>query len=250
MRAILVDAGGVLFDNVTESSDFMADVARTHGVDPRAVLAHVERLDADYETNRRSVHAVLAEGLERAGSHTSYDAAAVDRLYMASVVAHPPVFAELRRLRRRDDVVLALANNEAERWDRLKDEAFGHLGLFDVVGSSWRLGYVKPSPEYFTRLLAACDCAPQEALLLDDNPAVVAGARAVGVPAVLVAGPVEAAAALAVTATDPTVPTNSRTTPHSFSPQLPREMSDAPTGRRSRRATVATHENDDQRRKP
>jgi len=197
MRALLVDAGGVLFDNVTESSDFVGDLARAHEVDPRVVLASVESVDADYETNSRSVHAVLAEALRAAGSSTAYDAAAVDRLYVASVVAHPHVFAQLRLLRRRCDVVLALANNEAERWDRLKDEQFGHLGLFDVIGSSWRLRHVKPSAEYFASLLDACRCSAAEAHLLDDNPHVVEGARLFGLTATLVTGPDAAAAALA-----------------------------------------------------
>lgn len=196
MRAVLVDAGGVLFNNVTESSDFFDVLAKMHHVDANVVLEHVDRFDADYETDHRDVHDVLAEGLIHAGSTVSYSRPAVDDLYVGAVIAYAPVFVALRRLKKQSDMVLALANNEARRWDELKDEAFGHLSLFDIIGSSWRLGQVKPTEEYFTRLLAQCSCDPDDAVLIDDNVQVVTAAREFGLSAVFVTDALSAARAL------------------------------------------------------
>ncbi len=62
----------------------------------------------------------------------------------------------------------------------------GLEGLVDGVFSSASIGYEKPHPEAFAHALAACG-HPGEVWMVGDNPlADVAGAEAVGIPAVLV----------------------------------------------------------------
>lgn len=187
-RALLVDAGGVLFNNVTEDTDFVARLAARHDVDPAALRREIDLRDAQYETDSRHVHDVLADSLRAAGARRGGrdrglpDGDWVDAAYRAGLRAHTVVFDFLRDLRARSPrPTIALANNEARHWDKVKDEVFGHLALFDVIGSSWRLGAVKPEDEYFARLCDACGCAPEDALLVDDNRSVIDAAARFGI---------------------------------------------------------------------
>jgi putative hydrolase of the HAD superfamily len=194
-----MDAGGLLFNNVTEETEFLPALARRHGADSSELRRQLDRRDSGYETGTRHVHEVLADCLTAAGAKANgLEQEWADALYLESVRAYEAAFEALRQLRsERPDLVLALANNEAEHWDQLKNARYGHLALFDIVGSSWRLGAVKPGPEYFDRLLAACGCVPAEAVLVDDNPGNVDGARRFGMASVHITGPAELPAALA-----------------------------------------------------
>lgn len=65
-------------------------------------------------------------------------------------------------------------------------EALGLGGEVEAVFTSAAVGYEKPHPEIFRRALAALG-SPESAWMVGDNPrADVAGAEAVGIPAVLV----------------------------------------------------------------
>jgi len=67
-------------------------------------------------------------------------------------------------------------------------EGLGAGGLLDAVFSSALIGYEKPHPEAFAHALRACG-SPEEVWMVGDNPtADVAGAQALGIPAVLVRG--------------------------------------------------------------
>lgn len=72
-------------------------------------------------------------------------------------------------------------------------EGLGIAGLLDAVFSSALIGYEKPHPEAFAHALRACG-SPEEVWMVGDNPvADVAGAEALGIPAVLVRGAGEGA---------------------------------------------------------
>ncbi|MGC4761776.1 HAD family hydrolase [Micromonospora sp. DT46] len=192
IKAVLLDAGGVLFNNVTEESAFFPLLARRHGASEARMREYVDRHDAEYETDTRHVHDVLADALVAAGAlpDVPIDRAWIDRLYLSSAIRYEDAFAEVERLRRvAPAVTVALANNEAAHWDHLKDGRHGHLRLFDVVASSWRVGAVKPTAEYFDRVLTACGCVASEALFLDDNPTVVQAAQRLGIRATWLSGP-------------------------------------------------------------
>ncbi|WP_051852326.1 HAD family hydrolase [Streptomyces aureocirculatus] len=197
--ALLVDAGGVLFNNVTEESGFLPELAERYGADADRLRAELDRRDAAYETNARGVFDVLTDALAAAGAPETpdLDRERVTALYLAGVRAHRPVFDALARIRaNHPGLVLALANNEAEAWDRAKNAAFGHFGYFDVLASSWKLRAVKPTHVYLERLLDACGCSPAQAVFVDDNPDVVTAVRDFGLAAVHLTDPARFATAV------------------------------------------------------
>jgi putative hydrolase of the HAD superfamily len=98
-----------------------------------------------------------------------------------------------------DDVRPALGMTAAAGWQNVVvsnhvpelPRLVEHLGLdalVDRVFNSARLGFEKPHPELFRLALRTCG-EPEERWMVGDNPvADVAGAEAVGIPAILVRG--------------------------------------------------------------
>jgi len=83
---------------------------------------------------------------------------------------------------------LALATNAAESGAELVCAALARVGLdgaFEVIVTARELGASKPDPAFFAAVLAACDCAPGEAVMVGDSlardvlPARAAGMRGV-----------------------------------------------------------------------
>ncbi|MFD7101551.1 HAD family hydrolase [Streptomyces celluloflavus] len=177
---ILMDAGGVLFNNVTEETDFLDRLAARHGADTQRLRGEIDARDAAYETGRAHVHDVLRDALAAAGAPAgvAVDARWLDDLYRDCLAVHPGAFTAIDGIRRhRPDILLVLTNNEAAHWDRVKDDRYGHLGRFDVVASSWQVGEVKPTGEFFEAVARRCGRPLDDAVLLDDNPDVLAEAR-------------------------------------------------------------------------
>jgi putative hydrolase of the HAD superfamily len=184
-RVLLVDAGGVLFNNVIEDSSFLAKVAATCNADADMLRRLYEADDERFETNRVGVDDVLRTCLTALGVTTlnARDFRAIDRLYLESVQPNVSLFAFLRDVRVMG-LTLVLANNEAKRWEQLKHQAFRHLDLFDVVASSWRVGAVKPAAGYFACLDDLLYPTQRSRWrLLDDKLANVSGAHAAGIAA-------------------------------------------------------------------
>lgn len=57
--------------------------------------------------------------------------------------------------------------------------------MFDAIVISSEIGYVKPEPEAYTSILQALSTHPTDALMIDDSPINVEGAKAVGMHALL-----------------------------------------------------------------
>ncbi|MFI1885955.1 HAD family hydrolase [Streptomyces jumonjinensis] len=189
---ILMDAGGVLFNNVTEETDFLDRLAARHGADPNRLRREIDARDAVYETGHAHVHDVLCDALAAAGAPAgiAVDAPWLDDLYRDCLAAHPEAFIAIDSIRQyRPDVLLVLTNNEAAHWDRVKDDQYGHLGRFDVIASSWQVGKVKPTKEFFEAVAHRCGRSLDNAVLLDDNPGVLAKARRYGLRALHIESP-------------------------------------------------------------
>ncbi|AJC52644.1 HAD family hydrolase [Streptomyces sp. 769] len=189
---ILMDAGGVLFNNVTEETDFLDRLAARHGADTHRLRREIDARDAAYETGRAHVHDVLRDALAAAGApaDVAVDAQWLDDLYGDCLAVHPEAFTAIDAIRRhRPDVLLVLTNNEAAHWDRVKDDRYGHLGRFDVIASSWQGREVKPTREFFAAVARRCSQPLDGAVLLDDNPDVLTEAGRQGLRTLHVESP-------------------------------------------------------------
>ena len=105
---------------------------------------------------------------------------------MAAIRFRPFADAEpaLRDLRSRGLELVCVSN-----WDVALPQVLEHCGLerhLDAVVTSAEVGAAKPDRAIFETALARCGCAAGEALHVGDTPAEdVEGARAAGIPAVL-----------------------------------------------------------------
>jgi putative hydrolase of the HAD superfamily len=190
---VLYDFGGVF----TVSPFTMArDGGASHGLDHALALElcfgpyhedtdhpwhRLERGEATLDDTRTALKALAAE--------RGHD---VDPLQLllgggrAEDVQRPLVVDRARTVRARGDVRTALVtNNIAEFGDAWRamvpvDE------LFEVVIDSCVAGVRKPDPAIFRLALDALDVEPTDAVFLDDHPANVAAAEALGMRGILV----------------------------------------------------------------
>ncbi|MDH2443702.1 HAD-IA family hydrolase [Amnibacterium sp. CER49] len=95
--------------------------------------------------------------------------------------ANTELLAALAALRGR--VGLAILSNSGDGAREEEERRYGFSRLFAPIRYSHETGVVKPSPEAFTSALDALGAAPQEVLLVDDAPANVDAARALGIRA-------------------------------------------------------------------
>jgi putative hydrolase of the HAD superfamily len=116
------------------------------------------------------------------------DEAAMTALLLASLVFEPfpEVPATLNELRGMGLALVVVSN-----WDASLSETLASLGLLDTVDAvvtSAACGSAKPDPAIFAEALRRAGVGPEEALHVGDSPEEdVAGARAAGIGAVLVA---------------------------------------------------------------
>lgn len=181
---VLLDAGGVLFDNVTEDSTFVEAVGNRFGVNPDALRQRYLAEEARFETGACAGTEALAVALESLGiGRSTISYRQLRMLYRSHVRPNVKLF-DFLRMRRQGAAGsayhLTLANNEAWDWEDEKDRAFGHLRLYDSLSCSWLLGHAKPDPEYFLATLSQTGAEPSEALLIDDNDSCLDSARTLG----------------------------------------------------------------------
>ena len=182
IQVVLFDIGGVL--EVTPRTDWRDGWAARFGLAP---AAFEERVGAICEPG--SVGAASLEELERQTADAfGLDNAEVSELmgdawteYLGTLNYELARYFAGLRPRVRTGIVSNSFVGAREREQKL----YGFEDMCDVIIYSHEVGWMKPDPRIYH---AACDrfgCAPQEAVLLDDLPANVDGARAVGMHAVL-----------------------------------------------------------------
>jgi putative hydrolase of the HAD superfamily len=108
-----------------------------------------------------------------------------NRTLMDNLCLHEGAEEALAWLRQR--VALGLITNGPSEFQRGKIARLGIERYFDSITISGEVGKHKPDPEIFHVALKSLDVRPEEALYVGDRPeADIAGARAVGITAVLV----------------------------------------------------------------
>ncbi|MGW7695132.1 HAD family hydrolase [Streptomyces asiaticus] len=192
IRTLFVDAGGVLYNNINEETDFLARVADRYGLDREELARRATASARVYEAGRKHVHHVFQQllGVRSRPDGRTLDTAWLDRTYMDSVRSYAGNFAALREIREeRPDLTMVLTNNEGEHWDRLKDQRYGHFAMFDVLCSSWRIHRVKPARSFFAKALRRCRAVAEETLLVDDRGPVLRAGAALGLHTLHVSTP-------------------------------------------------------------
>jgi epoxide hydrolase-like predicted phosphatase len=193
VRAVLFDIGGVL--EMTPRSDWRDGWAARLGVTPSAFE---EQVGAIWEPG--SVGAASLQELERLtadafGLGDADVSALMDDAWAEYVgTLNQELARYFASLRPR--VRTGILSNSFVGAREREQELYGFEDMCDVIVYSHEVGWMKPDPRIYH---AACDrlgCAAEDAVLLDDLPANVDGARAVGMHAVLFTDTVQAIADL------------------------------------------------------
>ncbi len=172
MQAIVFDFFGVICSEITpfvlprymsqeEAIAYKADVVE------EADLGHID----------------LPEVLALLSQRTGVSAARLLSEFWACVKINPEMVALIESLKGRYKT--ALLSNAMNPFLRQVMAQQDLERLFDVMVISAEVGLTKPHPPIYQRLLAELDLPAAECFFLDDNPANVAAAQAVGLEAVL-----------------------------------------------------------------
>lgn len=211
LKAVFFDAAGTLLEPRNPIGQSYARMAERFGVvtDPAQVSAAFRR--AFHETpglafgpgreggelrrlERAWWRSVVARTFDRLGRFDDFDAF-FDALFAffgdpANWRSDPAAMAILERLRARH-IALGVLSNFDYRLYRILD-GLGLGRYFDSITISSEAGYAKPAPEIFRAALALHGAAAGEAIHVGDSDTHdLAGARAVGIPVIIVAPELE-----------------------------------------------------------
>jgi HAD superfamily hydrolase (TIGR01509 family) len=174
VRAVVLDAMGVLFEVGDDVAELLIPFVAQQGGDVAAVpdaylTASLGRSDADAFWR--------AVGLDPA----------VEDRYLERPRLMPGVREFIARVRDADLSLLCLSNDVA-RWATKLRARFALERSFDLYLTSAELGVRKPDPRAFTALLERSGLPSGALLFVDDRPANVTAARKAGLHALLFAG--------------------------------------------------------------
>lgn len=191
ISGVLFDVGGVLV-----GLDGVPSLARLLQIEPLHDELHRRWLACPsvvrHETGQTSADQFAIEVVQDLGLSLSPEAFLIE---FAGWLTTPLQGAfELVDRIPRDYHVAALSNMSAFQWTRI--QAMGLPARFDAIYLSHEIGCLKPAAEAFRVALDGMALPPGEVLFLDDGAANVEAARALGIEAHLVRGPVEAESVL------------------------------------------------------
>lgn len=182
VRACLVDVYETLLGY--DSGPRFRALATVAGIDPGALRRDQDRTRPERHRGALSTAGAFRLTLAACGADASDEAVAnlvrADREIMRTVAwAHDDAVPFLRRLRARG-LAIALVSNCADNTRPLLED-LGLMGFADHAILSCEVGVTKPAPEIYRRALGAVETPPAEAVMVDDRPAFLDGAEAVGV---------------------------------------------------------------------
>ena len=180
IRAVIFDVGGVLVRTFDHAG--RREWERRLGLDPGGTDAVVFNSDMGQRAQRGEVTDVaLWEWVsERLNLGQELDAFRND--FRRGDAVDMTLVRLIRRLRPRYQTAI-ISNATDGLLDGLG--AYGLLSEFDVVVGSAYEGVLKPHPAIYRRALALLGREPEETVFIDDAPANVDGARALGMRAIL-----------------------------------------------------------------
>jgi epoxide hydrolase-like predicted phosphatase len=175
--AIIFDFGGVFMKTL--------DYSPRHHWDDRLGLERgsVERIVHAGESWRAAQTGLITPVDYRAdvGAHLKLEPPELKLLfedYFSGDQLDMELVAYARALRERGYPVALLSNDSLELRPRL--ETLGIHTLFDPLVISAQIGVMKPDARAYQAVLDRIGCEPSQAIFIDDMPANIAGAEAVG----------------------------------------------------------------------
>lgn len=189
-RAVLFDFGGVVSSSpFTLMDDVGAKMGLAEGVLPTLLLGDygADGDDPWHQLERGEISAGdwFADVLRRADEQgIVIDVSHFHSGFYGGITVHDPVVERIRRLRA-DGLKTGLLTNNVKEFAGWRD-LVPVDELFDVVVDSSEVGMRKPGPAIYRHTLDLLDLPADQVIFLDDHPANVAGAQAVGMTALLV----------------------------------------------------------------
>lgn len=177
MRAIAFDAMGVLYDTADDLRQLLVPFVRARGcslTDEEIHRAYRQAMLGALTTSELW-HALGVGG----------DAGDLNRAYVTGYRLLPGVSRLLEDLRDRD-CELGCISNDVGEWSRARRAAFGldrQIGHWTV---SSEVRARKPDATIYQAFLASCGRRAKDVVFVDDRPANIAAASALGFPTVLV----------------------------------------------------------------
>lgn len=182
VRALLIDLDDTLYDEASYVRSGMAAVAREIAGLTGAPGAQVEAMMLD-ELARNGRGKVFNVTLERLGAAPQPD---LIKGLVEAYRDHRPVIALWPGVREAladlaADHRLAIVTDGLGLMQRRKVEALGVEVLVETIVYCWELGWPKPDPRPYLKGMESLGAAPEQTLVVGDNPAHdMAAARAAG----------------------------------------------------------------------
>jgi putative hydrolase of the HAD superfamily len=182
-RFLYFDLGMVLLEFSVER--MLRQMAEVTGVSPEALkeILFDRGLMKQYETGAISTPEFYELYCGRTGTRPDYDALCRAGSDIFSInVPMLPIVAQLRQAGYR----LGILSNTCECHWRYCSEHYRFVNeCFHVHAMSYSIGAVKPEAVAFRAAAELAGCRPEEMFFVDDIPAHVEGAKAVGIDAIL-----------------------------------------------------------------
>jgi len=182
IRAVIFDFGGVLMR--TESGQAREVMARQYGL----TLPELYVMVFDSEESRLAQLGLASPDArwQRIGQQLGFTTHEQEMAFRRAMFADDVLDAELVRFIRglRGRLKTALLSNASLRLEAMLRDELHIEDCFDVIVVSAQVGLMKPDPAIFHLTLEQLGVTPQEAVFIDDNPANVDAAAAMGLHAI------------------------------------------------------------------
>jgi len=180
IKVVFFDIGGVLVD--LRIDHVLASMAQLTGRPSQAIERHMEGA-AYYAFERGEIRfddyfQSVAKALDGEG-HLNRDN--FEQVWLSVLGEETPVAGYLAPLRVQAKVWLLTNTNHIHM--PYLEEHYSFMGKVDGIVASCRVGCRKPEREIYERALGLTQCAPQEALFIDDRQDNVEGANELGIHA-------------------------------------------------------------------
>jgi FMN phosphatase YigB (HAD superfamily) len=183
MKAVIFDLGNVLIPY--DHHRTVAAVAALCGCDDKRITAIFHTLAEPFGSGRMEPAAFSREVLRQAGAPPHITEAAFSAAFNTGMGRDAQALAYAVALQGRPNVTVGVISNTNAVHVAWLDEHAPELAELDLVMMSNEVELLKPDPEIFLLALSLLEVAPADACFVDDQPANVDAAAALGIYALL-----------------------------------------------------------------